>query len=479
MQSDLVSLGAAACPGATPALLANLTQLLQPTPADRARYDETLERSAQRQRRRQTDYQDAVALAAAEPRPAEIIAHSEREMRPGSAAARQEQLRNSVADRAAAQPEARSFRQVLADSGRHAPEESSGPAKPTAAGPGPAQGSDESPSGAMKAGVSAKGNADAASGPAQSANGAANLEVSGTEPTGLPRTGATAPPAVGGPMASVSSSPSASRTAATVPLPGAGAAPPAMLLAESVSPPPTAAVAPAVRSAAIAPAAPVATEMAPTSVARRAAQPASDGTTGSAEDAERTSDANLEQILRTAQTQIGKDRAVATLRLDPPELGTVRLHLDLRGEQLGLVIEAQTPAARRVLEGELDKLRHGLEAGGIQLERVELRTAAREPPAAGATPQHGLASDGQGRGRSGGEGQDAANGQSTGHEASYGTASWSGSPDHGGSAAQSQGGGAGRTMDGPTTVTGGHTPVAESNPGGRGPATESLVDVLA
>ncbi|MEW6252694.1 MAG: flagellar hook-length control protein FliK [Planctomycetota bacterium] len=97
-----------------------------------------------------------------------------------------------------------------------------------------------------------------------------------------------------------------------------------------------------------------------------------------ATEAERNPDANTERILRLVHTRIGQERSVATLRLDPPELGTVRLHIDLRGEQLGLLIETQTPAARRVLEDELETLRRGLAASGIQLERVALRTAPPE-----------------------------------------------------------------------------------------------------
>lgn len=90
-------------------------------------------------------------------------------------------------------------------------------------------------------------------------------------------------------------------------------------------------------------------------------------------------DANIERILRMVRTRLGKDRSVATLRLDPPELGTVRLRMDLRHEQLSLQIETQSGRARRLLGDQLDALRRGLQAAGIQLERVELRVLEAAP----------------------------------------------------------------------------------------------------
>lgn len=84
-------------------------------------------------------------------------------------------------------------------------------------------------------------------------------------------------------------------------------------------------------------------------------------------------DANTERILRVLRSQISENRARATLRLDPPELGTVKLHLDLRQDVLALRIDTATGAAHRLLSEHVESLRQGLEAAGIQLERVEIR----------------------------------------------------------------------------------------------------------
>jgi flagellar hook-length control protein FliK len=100
------------------------------------------------------------------------------------------------------------------------------------------------------------------------------------------------------------------------------------------------------------------------------------------------SDANVEQVLRVLRSQITQNRAQTTLRLDPPEFGTVKLHLDLRQDVLALRIDTQTDAAHRLLSKEIESLRHGLEAGGIHLERVEVRPPAATPnPDQSALPQ--------------------------------------------------------------------------------------------
>jgi flagellar hook-length control protein FliK len=88
---------------------------------------------------------------------------------------------------------------------------------------------------------------------------------------------------------------------------------------------------------------------------------------------DRKTDANIERILRLVRTRIGKDRSVATLRLDPPELGTVRLRMDLRQDQLTLLIETQSQRARHLLREHMDVLRSNLESAGVRLENVELR----------------------------------------------------------------------------------------------------------
>ena len=95
-------------------------------------------------------------------------------------------------------------------------------------------------------------------------------------------------------------------------------------------------------------------------------------------DATGRTDATIERIVRLMQSRVGREHSVATLRLDPPELGMIRLHMHLRAEQVSLRVEASTPAARRLLLDDLDALRRGLEAAGLRLESVDVRLVARD-----------------------------------------------------------------------------------------------------
>lgn len=82
---------------------------------------------------------------------------------------------------------------------------------------------------------------------------------------------------------------------------------------------------------------------------------------------------NIDRILRVLRGQILRDKSTTVIRMDPPELGYLRLQLDLHKDVLRLRIHAETDAARQMLSDHLDALRKGLEAGGLHLEAVEIR----------------------------------------------------------------------------------------------------------
>jgi flagellar hook-length control protein FliK len=94
-----------------------------------------------------------------------------------------------------------------------------------------------------------------------------------------------------------------------------------------------------------------------------------------------TQDANIERIVRVVRGRLGAKHSRTVVRLDPPELGSLRLQMDLRGTALTLRIDTSTGLAHRLLSEDLPKLRDGLEGSGIQLERVEVRPPALTPEA--------------------------------------------------------------------------------------------------
>ena len=93
-------------------------------------------------------------------------------------------------------------------------------------------------------------------------------------------------------------------------------------------------------------------------------------------DAER----NIDRMVRVLSQQINERSARTVMRLDPPELGSLRLYMDLRDETLSLRVQTSTGVAHRLLSEDVERLRRGLEASGIRLERIEI-----QPPVAEAT----------------------------------------------------------------------------------------------
>lgn len=103
--------------------------------------------------------------------------------------------------------------------------------------------------------------------------------------------------------------------------------------------------------------------------------------------------ANVERLMRVVRREIREGGSSTVVRLNPPELGMLRLQMDLRGDALTLQVQTDTPLAHHLLSREIKTLRDGLDAAGVTLERVEIRppgaTAAPEPQNAGGDPQTG------------------------------------------------------------------------------------------
>lgn len=118
---------------------------------------------------------------------------------------------------------------------------------------------------------------------------------------------------------------------------------------------------------------------------------------GAAKDARK--DANIERMVRVIRASFKAGRSRTVMHLEPGRLGSLRLQLDLRGEGLAVRIDTSTELAHRLLSRETDKLRDGLEASGIRLERIEIRPPSPAPPGAEqGHPQQGGVADGGGGG---------------------------------------------------------------------------------
>jgi flagellar hook-length control protein FliK len=368
MQVNLVSTG---CHGDSPGssrevLLPDLIQFLDPSAAPRTRHAQDLEQREAKLRRKDAEDRAAVAHDAATLRPAEVAQRAERDMLPGSQAARREQLQSQSRDAAA--HEQRGFRQALADAANRASGERGTAAARTTAEPTASAKADTSGSGPASAGTPAHpAGTEPSPATARPATAACAGNSTATGTAGGAPTTSHAVGARGLTPARQSAVPSlASLGAKVTGVTGVAAA------MKAGAPPATGESRPSGVQVVAGTSARTGGAKAPAGQAARAAP-----------EAESNNDANIERMLRLIHTRIGKDRSVATLRLDPPELGTIRLHMDLRNDQLSLQVETETGAAQRLLGEQLDTLRKNLEASGIHLERVEIRA----PTASNATAE--------------------------------------------------------------------------------------------
>jgi len=137
---------------------------------------------------------------------------------------------------------------------------------------------------------------------------------------------------------------------------------------------------------------------------------------------------SIEKLARVLRSQLGTRNSTMTLRLDPPELGSLRVEVRMQDQTLTLKIQADTQAGQNALHSRLDTLRQALEQQGV---RVEQMTVEYRPQAGDSTQQSRDGSnpssyDGSQSGNSGGFGQ--AQEQGRGMQESYasaGFARWS------------------------------------------------------
>ncbi len=87
---------------------------------------------------------------------------------------------------------------------------------------------------------------------------------------------------------------------------------------------------------------------------------------------------NLERIVRVVQAEAQSGNSRVVLQLSPPELGNLRMQLNLRRGQLDVSVRAETELARSLLTGGTDTLRSGLQRAGLELVNFDVQPAT--PP---------------------------------------------------------------------------------------------------
>jgi len=101
-------------------------------------------------------------------------------------------------------------------------------------------------------------------------------------------------------------------------------------------------------------------------------QPASRAGTARAPDPERPGQANFERLVRSIRTNVTGDRGVARMRLDPPEMGWIRIETRVQGDGVQVFVQTETTAAGELLQGRSGELQAALEQHGLRIDRFEL-----------------------------------------------------------------------------------------------------------
>lgn len=83
-------------------------------------------------------------------------------------------------------------------------------------------------------------------------------------------------------------------------------------------------------------------------------------------------------MVKSLRLTAGAERGTARIRLEPPELGEVRIQARLEGQNLRVLVETETRQAGELLRGRLKELRDALEQHGLRTDRLEVVVAGAD-----------------------------------------------------------------------------------------------------
>jgi len=83
-------------------------------------------------------------------------------------------------------------------------------------------------------------------------------------------------------------------------------------------------------------------------------------------------ESNAQALASRISMMNAKNLQVAEMRLDPPNLGSIRIQIRMQGEQASVIFQAPNPHARELLEQSLPKLREMMESEGLMLADAQV-----------------------------------------------------------------------------------------------------------
>jgi len=83
---------------------------------------------------------------------------------------------------------------------------------------------------------------------------------------------------------------------------------------------------------------------------------------------------NTARLHRGLASAVKQNGGAVTLRLTPPEIGTVRIELQMSGTTLSAAFHTETASAMSLINRQLDQLRTSLETQGLNVDKVTVQT---------------------------------------------------------------------------------------------------------
>ncbi len=94
--------------------------------------------------------------------------------------------------------------------------------------------------------------------------------------------------------------------------------------------------------------------------------------------------ANLARVVRGLRGAVNQNGGSVTLRLQPPEMGFVRIQMELHNGTVNATLHSEHASVRTLLSQHLAQLRHALENQGLSVERLHVQSLSSSQHPSGA-----------------------------------------------------------------------------------------------
>ncbi|MEX0655197.1 MAG: flagellar hook-length control protein FliK [Phycisphaeraceae bacterium] len=112
--------------------------------------------------------------------------------------------------------------------------------------------------------------------------------------------------------------------------------------------------------------------------------------------------ANASRLARAMNSAVNQGSGTLTVRMTPPEMGTVRIQLQMQAGTVNATLHAEGEGARTLLSQQLSQLRQSLEGQGLTVERLSVQSMNGSASSQTQNHSDGSPNEGRSRGEHGG-----------------------------------------------------------------------------